>query len=386
MPKSPRHATQSESKLARTGKKRRERSPLFVLLNGLVSLAFIAALAGGALFYWGATQFAAPGPLQEEKAVLIPSGAGVRVIADQLQREGVIDNSMLFVAGTVANQARYDLKAGEYAFPANASMARVLETIVAGRSIQHAVTVPEGLTTQQIIERVRAHPVLLGEIEEIPEEGSLLPDTYTFTRGMTRIQVVERMKSAQQRALEEIWASRAPDLPIETPEELVTLASIVEKETGRADERPRVAAVFVNRLNQSMRLQSDPTIIYGLVGGQGSLGRGIRRSEIEQATPYNTYVIDGLPPTPIANPGRAAMEAVANPIETDDLYFVADGTGGHAFAVTYDEHRQNVGRWREIERERREAAATAADQAPAEGEEGPVDAISPEDAEEVAED
>jgi UPF0755 protein len=196
--------------------------------------------------------------------------------------------------------------------------------------------------------------VLAGDIKQIPREGSLLPDTYNFARGITREQMVQRMQQAQQRLLHEIWEHRAPDLPLKTPDQLVVLASLVEKETGKPEERTRVAAVFVNRLKQRMKLQSDPTIIYGLVGGKGTFGRPIMKSEIEQPTPYNTYIIDGLPPGPIANPGRASLEATANPARTRELYFVADGTGGHAFAETYEQHQKNVTRLRSIESDQKD--------------------------------
>jgi UPF0755 protein len=226
------------------------------------------------------------------------------------------------------------------------------------------LTIPEGLSSQQIIARVMASDVLTGEVEAIPEEGTLLPETYKFTRGMTRQQIIDQMRTAHARTVEEIWNRRVPELPIKTQKEFVTLASIVEKETGKADERPHVASVFINRLRQNIRLQSDPTIIYGLFGGQGKPSdRPIYRSDLEKETPYNTYIIDGLPPGPIANPGRAALEAVANPSRTIDLYFVADGTGGHVFAETLDEHNRNVQRWRQIEKARNAAAEEAAKKA-----------------------
>ena len=230
-----------------------------------------------------------------------------------------------------------------------------MATIVEGKVVPHQVSIPEGLTSQQIVARLLADDVLTGDIKEIPPEGSLLPDTYNFTRGVTREQMIERMQQAQQRAVEEIWEHRSPDLPLKTPEQLVTLASLVEKETGKSDERSRVAAVFVNRLKQNMRLQSDPTIIYGLVGGKGTLGRPIMKSEITQPTPYNTYVINGLPPGPITNPGRASLEAAANPARTRELYFVADGTGGHVFAETYEQQEKNVARLR-LDRDRSEGS------------------------------
>jgi UPF0755 protein len=222
--------------------------------------------------------------------------------------------------------------------------------------VQHAFTIAEGLTSDQIVQRLLENEVLSGNIRDIPREGTLLPETYRFTFGTTREQLIQRMRQSQQRALQEIWDRRSSDLPIKTPEQLVTLASIIEKETAKAEERTRVAAVFVNRLRQKMKLQSDPTIIYGLVGGKGSLGRPIMRSEIEQPTPYNTYVIDGLPPGPIANPGRASLEAAANPARTKELYFVADGTGGHAFADNYEQHQKNVARLRALEQQARGAA------------------------------
>jgi UPF0755 protein len=224
---------------------------------------------------------------------------------------------------------------------------------VEGKVVQHAVTIPEGLTTEQILARLSENEIFSGTVREIPREGTLLPETYKFPRGTTRDQVIARMQQSQKRVLAEIWERRNPDLPVRTPEQLVTLASIVEKETGKADERSRVAAVFVNRLRQKIKLQSDPTIIYGLVGGKGTLGRPIKRSEIQQPSPYNTYVIDGLPPGPIANPGRASLEAAANPARTRELYFVADGTGGHAFAETYEQHQKNVGRLRNMESDQR---------------------------------
>ena len=217
--------------------------------------------------------------------------------------------------------------------------------------MQHAFTIPEGLTSEQIVTRLAEVDFLAGNIREIPKEGTLLPETYNFPRGTTREQVIQRMQQSHRRVVQEVWERRNADVPVRTPEALVTLASIVEKETGRPDERSRVAAVFVNRLRQRMKLQSDPTIIYGLVGGKGTLGRPIMRSEIEQPTPYNTYVIEGLPPGPIANPGRASLEAAANPARTKELYFVADGSGGHAFAENSAQHQQNVAKLRQFEQQ-----------------------------------
>jgi len=250
-----------------------------------------------------------------------------------------------------ALKARADLKPGEYAFQKRASLRDVIGTIVEGKVVQHSVTIPEGLTSEQIVARLMENDIFAGTLRELPREGTLLPETYKFPRGTTREQVVQRMQQSQKRVLAEIWERRNPDVPVKSPEQLITLASIVEKETGKSDERSRVAAVFVNRIRQKMKLQSDPTIIYGLVGGKGTLGRPIKRSEIQQPSPYNTYVIDGLPPGPIANPGRASLEATANPARTRDLFFVADGTGGHAFTETYAEHQKHVAKLRASERQ-----------------------------------
>src|SRR6202030_3793071 len=241
------------------------------------------------------------------------------------------------------------------------SLRDVVATIVDGKVISHQISLPEGLTSKQIVARLLADDILTGNIKEIPREGSLLPDTYNFTRGISREQIIQRMQAAQQRLLKEVWGRDSPDLPLKTPEQLGVLASLIEKETAKPDERSRVAAVFINRLKQRMKLQSDPTIIYALVGGKGTLGRPIMRSEIEQPTPFNTYVIEGLPPGPIANPGRASLEAAANPARTKELYFVADGTGGHAFSESLDQHQKNVARLRQLEQQQREATKDATD-------------------------
>ncbi|MCX7341548.1 MAG: endolytic transglycosylase MltG [Hyphomicrobiales bacterium] len=321
---------------------------------------FLAVLVGGA-FIVVSRQSAEPGPLTADKAIVIPRDSGLAEIAEQLEREGVIRNTMMFrIAGYVTG-AWSGLRAGEYLFKANISPREALDVLTSGRPVLHSILIPEGLTSEQIIARLRENELLTGDVTQIPREGALLPDTYRVERGSTRQRLLQTMAEKQREEMNRIWARRVPDLPIKTPQELVTLASIVEKETGRADERPRVAGVFVNRLNRRMKLQSDPTIVYGLVGGKGTLGRGILRNEITQPTPYNTYVIDGLPPGPIANPGRAAMEAVANPSRTRDLFFVADGTGGHAFGETLEQHNRNVARWRQIEASRREAGRPSAE-------------------------
>ncbi len=341
--------------------------------NAVITIVLIVMLGGGAVYVYGRQMLESPGPLQEEKIVNIPARSKTRDIADILQREGVIDISpWAFIGGVFALKASSDLKPGEYAFQKHASLRDVVATIVEGKVVQHGVTVPEGLTSEQIVTRLSENDIFAGSVREMPREGTLLPETYKFPRGTTRDQVIQRMQQTQKRVLAEIWERRNPDVPVKTPEQLVTLASIIEKETGKPDERSRVAAVFVNRLRQKIKLQSDPTIIYGLVGGKGTLGRPIKRSEIQQPSPYNTYVVDGLPPGPIANPGRASLEAAANPARTRDLFFVADGTGGHAFTETYDQHQKNVAKLRTMEKQiQNDTVEPAADDAPAAG--APVD-------------
>ena len=329
---------------------RRRRGGMLAVMSGLMTLVVALALAGIFGFTMLEREVNAEGPLQNDKVVLIPRNTGTSAIASILKEEGVINHPLLFEAYALINRQRGQLKAGEFQFKAGTSIQEAIDTLVQGKAILHAVTIPEGLTSDQIVARLYENEILSGDIAETPREGTLLPDTYKFERGTTRQQIINTMQAAQRQVLDQIWQRRSADLPIKSPQELVILASIVEKETGRADERTRVAGVFINRLMKRMKLQSDPTIVYGLVGGKGTLGRGILRSEIETPTPYNTYVIEGLPPGPIANPGRAALEAVANPSRTKDLYFVADGSGGHAFAETYEQHQRNVSRWRQIEK------------------------------------
>jgi UPF0755 protein len=351
-PRSPRAALEPEQVPPPPRRSERARNPFVVVGNAIITILLIAMIAVGAGYFYGKQILEAPGPLVEERVVNIPQRAGKRDIADVLTREGVIDvNPWIFIGSVFALKASSDLKPGEYAFQKNASLHEVIATIVEGKVVQHAVTIPEGLTSEQIVARLSDNDIFTGSLQEIPREGTLLPETYKFPRGTTREQVIQRMQQAQKRALAEIWERRSPDVPLKSPDQLVTLASIVEKETGKPDERSRVAAVFVNRLRQKIKLQSDPTIIYGLVGGKGTLGRPIKRSEIMQPSPYNTYMIDGLPPGPISNPGRASLEAAANPARTRDLFFVADGTGGHAFTETYDQHQKNVAKLRSMERQ-----------------------------------
>lgn len=364
-PRSPRAALEPEQVPPPPKRSARARSPLVIAGNAIITLVLIGMLGVGGIYIYGKQKIEAPGPLQEDRIVNIPARAGMSDIAEILQREGVIDdNRWAFYGGVFALKASAGLKPGEYAFQKNASLRDVIGTIVEGKVVQHLVTIPEGLTSEQIVARLSENEIFSGTIREIPREGTLLPETYKFPRGTSREQVIQRMQQAQKRVLAEIWEHRTPDTPVKTPEQLVTLASIIEKETGRADERSRVAAVFANRLKQKMKLQSDPTIIYGLVGGKGTLGRPIRRSEIAQPSPYNTYVIDGLPPGPIANPGRASLEAAANPARTRDLFFVADGTGGHSFTETYEQHQKNVARLRTMEKQIENDTVEPADDPP----------------------
>lgn len=361
-PRSPRAALEPERVPMPVRRSESARHPLVIAGNAVFTVLILIAIAGGILFVIAKQRFEASGPLEQDKIVNIPPRLGIRDIADLLVREGVIDHPWTFVVSAVFAKTRDELKFGEYQFPKQASLHDVINTIVDGKVVQHQITIPEGLTSEQIVQRLLETDILSGTIKEIPREGSMLPESYRYPRGSSRDQVIQRMQQAQARVVQEVWERRMPDLPLRSPQQLVILASVVEKETGRADERTRVAAVFINRLKQRMKLQSDPTIIYGLVGGKGTLGRPILKSEIEQHTPYNTYVIEGLPPGPIANPGRAALEAVANPARTKELYFVADGAGGHAFSETLDQHQRNVARLRALEQGQRDGTPPAAAQ------------------------
>jgi UPF0755 protein len=344
---------------------RRARNPVVIAGNAIFTLLILLLIVGGGAAVLGKSRLETPGPLQEDKVVSIPR-SGMLDIADQLKREGVIEeHRFIFLAGVFVLGARSELKAGEYLFTKHASVREVVETIMEGKVIQHQLTVPEGLTSEQIVARLLEDEILTGNIKEVPREGSLLPDSYHFHRGFTREQMIARMRQAQDRFVRDVWERRSPDLPLKSPEQLIILASIVEKETGKPEERTRIAAVFSNRLKQKMKLQSDPTVIYGLVAGKGSLGRPISKSDLAQPTPYNTYVIDGLPPGPIASPGRGAIEAAASPARTKELFFVADGTGGHAFAETYEQHQKNVARLRVIEHEQKADTPVPEAQTPA---------------------
>jgi UPF0755 protein len=352
----------------RVGRRRLSRAPgasrgLFRIVSGVFTLLVVLmALAGGAalvLQSW----ISAPGPLQTARKVVVPKGEGAQEIAARLEREGVISNQWMFTAGYRmmhiagwSDRGRpMSLKAGEYQIPAAASVRQVIEILVEGKTIIYRVTVPEGLTSWQIVERLKGDPNLSGGIADVPPEGSLMPASYDIKRGDERQKIVDMMRAEAKRLAEKMWSQRQKDLPIKSWEEAVVLASIVEKETGRNDERDKVAAVFVNRLRKNMKLDSDPTILYGIDGGKVAWGRPILKSEIGRKSPHNTYAIYGLPPTAICNPGKAAIEAVLNPASTKALYFVADGKGGHVFAETLKEHNANVLKYRAFERERDKA-------------------------------
>lgn len=334
-------------------------------VSGIFTIGVVTLLAlitiSSAMF----RQFEKPGPLKVTQTVSIPKGEGRIEIARRLERKGIISNRWAFVAGYLVKSGwrtkpGMDLKAGEYEIKSGASMREVIDILIEGKSVLYKVTVPEGLTSQQVVARLNAAESLTGEIAAVPPEGSILPDTYSFSKNADRSEVLTRMMDAQKKLLNELWEGRDEDLPITSPEDAVILASIVEKETGRAAEREKVAGVFINRLKKKMRLQSDPTIIYGIVQGAGSLGRPLTKKDIAEKTAYNTYRIDGLPPGPICNPGRAALAATLNPAKTDFIYFVANGTGGHTFSKTLKEHNAAVADWRKIERERRARSAQQA--------------------------
>lgn len=333
------------------------------LIFVMVAVGTATLAVGGALgaYAWYGYQTEREGPATPDGApriVMLERGSGVSEIAETLEADGVIHEALYLKIMARLEGGAGGMQAGEYAFPSGASLADVYEQIVEGRVVQHPITIPEGAPSLVAAQIINEADVLSGDPVEPPAEGSLLPETYMVQRGTDRAVLVARMREAQDALLAELWPGRDPDLPYDTQEEAIILASVVEKETAIAAERPRIAAVFVNRLRRGMRLQSDPTIIYGLTQGL-PLGRGIRRSEIDAVTDWNTYQMDGLPRTPIANPGRESIAAVLSPPESDELFFVADGNGGHAFARTDAEHAANVRRWRAIERA--QAAQTPSD-------------------------
>jgi UPF0755 protein len=317
----------------------------------LLFLAFLAAIAFGA-YEWDVWNYSAPGPSPRATVVLIVPGDGVTAISQKLVKAGAVQYAQLFAADIRVRGKAGALKAGEYAIPAHASPSDIADILISGKSIQHKLTAAEGLTSDMIYALVKSDAALEGDAGLEPAEGTLLPETYLFTHGTTRAEVITRMERDQEKFLAEHWQMRANGLPFNTPEQALVLASIVEKETAIAAERRHIAAVFINRLKLGMKLQSDPTIIYGITKGY-PLGRRILQSEITRPTPYNTYAITGLPPTPICNPGKDAIAAVLDPDVSNDLYFVADGTGGHVFTDNIAQHERNVAKWRQIEGARR---------------------------------
>ena len=328
-------------------------------LLAFIGVMGLLTICAGILFSgWNYLQykFVSKGPLEAARAFTVPKGAGTSAIAAKLEKEGLINNADHFKLMIKMDKVDGSLKAGEFTVPAEASLREVLTVLKEGKSILYPFTAPEGLTSAQIMRAMGGVETLTGDTPETPAEGSLLPETYMTPRGMSKSALVAKMQKAQKDLVDELWETRQEDLPIKTKEEAIILASIVEKETGVTSERDQVAGVFINRLNMGMRIQSDPTIIYGVSGGE-PLGRGIRQSEIDKVTDWNTYQMDGLPKTPICNPGREAIAAVLQPAETKYIYFVADGTGGHIFGKTLREHNNNVKNWRKIERARKRQSA-----------------------------
>ncbi len=362
LPRSPSEALEPErAPEPPRGSRQRRQHPLIVLLNRLLTFVLILLVSVGVLSYVVRLQFDRAGPLAYPTVFVVPRGEGVGAIARRLEQDGIINDRWTFFIASRYFKVYDKIKAGEYNIKASASLRDVLDTLVEGKSILYSISIPEGLTSYQIVDRLKSNPDLVGDILEIPPEGSLLPDTYRFARGTSREELIHRMQGEQKKFVEGLWASRSRDLSLSKPEDVINLAAIVEKEASRADERPRVAAVYLNRLKKRMRLEADPTIIYGESGGKGTLGRPILRSELEnEDNPYNTYRNYGLPPTPIANPGRAAIEAVLKPAKSADLFFVADGTGAHVFAETFSEHQRNVAKWRHVEKAREEERAASA--------------------------
>ncbi|MCK0139034.1 endolytic transglycosylase MltG [Aliiroseovarius sp. F47248L] len=379
------------------------------IASNALSLFIVILIIAVGMIAWGKSQYTNPGPLAEAICLRVEKGSNFSRVASKLSDQGAISNATIFRLGVEYSDKKSALKAGSFLVDEGASMEEIVDVVTRGGAstcgtevvyrigvlaaevqvreldpatqeyeitaefkpaelegaapetytkvrnesdTRYRIALAEGVTSWQIVDSLNRADFLEGEVAEVPAEGTLAPDSYEVKEGADRATLLADMQTAQSAILAEAWEARAPDLPYDSPEAALIMASIVEKETGLAEERRQVASVFVNRLNQGMRLQTDPTVIYGVTKGQGALGRGLRQSELRSETPYNTYTIDGLPPTPIANPGKAAIEAALNPDSTDFIFFVADGTGGHAFAETLDEHNRNVAKWREIEAQR----------------------------------
>ncbi|RAU22369.1 endolytic transglycosylase MltG [Paramagnetospirillum kuznetsovii] len=318
------------------------------VIKVVAAVLVVILLVGGGLAWEGHKRFVRPGPSTQPVTMIIPKGSGTELVGHSLEAAGVVSSGLVFSLGVKLRHAT--LKAGEYLFPAGVSAEEAMRIIADGKVVIHKLTVAEGLTVRQVLDMVKEADFLAGPVTRKISEGWLLPETWHMTRDETRDEVLARMEKAMRQTVDVLWMARAPGLPLRSKEEALILASMVERETGVDRERARVAAVFYNRMAKHMRFQSDPTVIYGLSDGMGELDRGLTRDDLMTKHAWNTYVIDGLPATPIANPGRASLEAVLHPAKSDDLYFVADGTGGHAFARTLDEHNANVANWRKIEK------------------------------------
>ena len=323
-------------------------SRFFRWIQGAFFVLIVSVFAVGGIAAWFWHEFNAAGPLNVEKIVVIPKGAGVNGITQVLAEAGVIEHPLVFKLSTRIAAERQPLHAGEFRFPAAVSPRDAMQVLIAGKVVLHRVTVAEGLTVSEVYDVISAQSDLEGPMPPKTAEGALLPETYFFVLGDTKAQLIERMRSEMSAKLAELWEGRDKDIPLTSPEEAVTLASLVEKETSKDNERARVAAVFYNRMKKGMALQSDPTVIYALTDGKGKLDRLLTTADLKLDSPYNTYVITGLPKGPIANPGLAALKGVLQPAKTKELYFVADGTGGHAFAETLDQHNKNVAKWRKF--------------------------------------
>lgn len=307
-----------------------------------VCMAFLGTSAAA----WFQQKINQPLAMASAVVVELPKGAGVRTLSDNLQAAKVdVQPLLVQITSRIYGYDR-QLKAGEYQIDSGMSLKDVFELITSGKTILHRMTLPEGLTTAQILTIVAENPFLSGEVSESAAEGELLPETYTFAKGTPRNDIIKNAKTAMSRALERVWNNRASGLPVDNPAKLLILASIIEKETAVENERRKVSSVFINRLNAGMLLQTDPTVIYALTLGKEDLGRSLTRKDLQIDSPYNTYKYAGLPPKPICNPGLKSLQAAANPEATDYYYFVANGSGGHNFSKNLAEHNQNVLNWR----------------------------------------
>lgn len=323
------------------------------VLRWVAVLCLGLGLTGGGAGFWLWHVYTAPGPLTTEQLIYFPPGSGSRAIMDTLRKTGVVPSPLPFVLlETLQGHTRH-YRAGEYRFPPHISPQQTSALLRSGKTVQRRLVLIEGQTVADFTTAATRAPGLTGDWPATIPEGSLLADTWFYQWGDSRAALIARMQAALKAELDRLWSARTPDLPLKTPEEALILASIVEKETGRPDEHGRVASVFLNRLRKGMPLQSDPTVIYGLTGGKGTLARRLLRADWKTAHPHNTYQIPGLPPTPIASPGRGALKAVLQPPETDFLFFVADGKGGHVFARTLAEHNRNVAALQKIRAENR---------------------------------